>query len=133
MADAFRFDTAELDALADVLADSFDRTMDAAVRVTKRGAQNIKKDAIARITAATPGPYVTSYPRSISYDIDESGTEVTAEIGPDKDRPQGALGNLLEFGSAKNAPLPHLGPAFEDEVPRYVENLGKHVGDVILP
>jgi|GEM_PF-1663929 len=32
-----------------------------------------------------------------SYDLE-------VEIGPDKERPQGALGNLIEYGSVKNPP-----------------------------
>jgi hypothetical protein len=26
---------------------------------------------------------------------------------------QGSLGNIIEFGTSKNAPIPHLGPALD--------------------
>jgi hypothetical protein len=44
------------------------------------------------------------YPASITHDIEWKGAAVEAEIGPDKDLPQGALGNLIEYGSVNNPP-----------------------------
>lgn len=59
--------------------------------------------------------YLPQYPAAISYDVRHTGLGVEAEIGPDKGRPQGALGNIVEYGTSKNAPLPHLGPALEEQ------------------
>ena len=42
-----------------------------------------------------------------------------AEIGPDKLRPQGPLGNLIEFGSINNPPHPGGLPAALREEPRF--------------
>lgn len=50
---------------------------------------------------ATGLAHAPAFPYSISYDVGATG----AEIGPDKSRAQGALGNLLEYGSRNNAPL----------------------------
>ena len=44
---------------------------------------------------------------------------VQTYVGPDKAKRQGALGNILEFGTRKNPPVPHLGPAAEAEEPRF--------------
>lgn len=44
------------------------------------------------------------YPASITYDVTWKGSGYEAEIGPDKDLPQGPLGNLIEYGSANNPP-----------------------------
>lgn len=44
------------------------------------------------------------YPASITYDVRWKGSSFEAEIGPDKSLPQGALGNLLTYGSANNPP-----------------------------
>jgi hypothetical protein len=53
-------------------------------------------------------PYAPAFPYSITYDLTVyRGFGVSllrSEIGPDKARPQGALGNLLEFGSVNNPP-----------------------------
>ena len=57
--------------------------------------------------------------------ISPAGLE--AEIGPDKSRPQGALGNLLEFGSENNPPHNDGGRALQAEEPRFLEHLGKIV------
>lgn len=54
------------------------------------------------------------YPASITYDIKAKVDSVEGEIGPDKALPQGPLGNLLEFGTAKAPPMPHLGPALDE-------------------
>lgn len=88
--------------------------MPALLAVTARqavevSARKVKDDARRR--GAGSG-YRRHYASSITYDIKTAGPgSVWAEIGPDKARRQGALGNLIEFGSAKNAPIPHLGPA----------------------
>ena len=51
-------------------------------------------------------PHAPAFPYSISYDIKGGnairGSQIDAEVGPDKGRPQGALGNLIEYGSKKN-------------------------------
>jgi hypothetical protein len=45
---------------------------------------------------------------AVTYDLKSAAlsgaTVLEAEIGPDKDRKQGALGNLIEFGSINNPP-----------------------------
>lgn len=48
--------------------------------------------------------HAPAYPASITYDVTTGTGYAEAEIGPDKARTQGALGNLLEYGSAHNAP-----------------------------
>jgi hypothetical protein len=55
-----------------------------------------------------------SFPASITTDV----RGLTAEIGPDKNRRQGALGNLLYFGTARTgAVLPHPERALEQAEP----------------
>lgn len=94
--------------------------------VAVKGAMNIRDDARARILAQASKGYVAQYPRSITYTVTESsGSIVGVEIGPDKDRPQGALGNILEYGTSKNPPYPHLQPAFEAEQ----DNFERYLGD----
>lgn len=93
-------------------------------KIVKRGANNIKKDAKEKWANLAHAP---ALPRAISYDVDVKGTTVEAEIGPDKAKRQGALGNLLEYGSSNNAARPALGPALDAEEPnlvRYLEDVG---------
>lgn len=81
--------------------------------------------------AATAGRHARLYPLSISYDITvRPGHGVSAVIGPDKNRMQGPLGNLLEFGSAKNPPHNDGGRALLAEQPRFIaaiEALGEEL------
>lgn len=99
--------------------------VEAATRsVVQRGAMNVKRDAQNLISGLAHAPH---YPRSITYDTRWTGRGSEAEIGPDKNRRQGALGNILEYGTAKNAPLAHLGPALDLEGPRFEQNLAELV------
>lgn len=109
-------DTSGLLRLGAELARNQARVIAAVTPVVSKGALNVKQNAARLISGH---PRVRHYPRSISYDLEVKGLVICAEIGPDKDRPQGALGNILEFGTSKNAPIPHLGRALDLEEPRF--------------
>lgn len=97
--------------------------------VVAKGALNIKTDWRTRAAGLAHAPL---YPASIGYDI--SGfTDVTAVIGPDKERPQGALGNLIEFGSAHNPPHLDGDRALAAEQPKFLAALEAAAGDAVLP
>jgi hypothetical protein len=100
------------------------RVVPAVRPVVERGAFNIKKDAAARVSGLAHAP---AYPYSIGYEMHG----LAAEIGPDKDRRQGALGNILEYGTSKNAPIPHMGPAIEAEAPKFEAALAKAAGGLL--
>ena len=98
-----------------------------------KGALNIKNAARDSILSQSRHIFIKQYPYSISYDVSVgAGATVTAEIGPDKDKPQGALGNLLEYGSSKNAPIPHLNPAFDAEIGNTETWLAKAAEDAVF-
>jgi len=88
-----------------------------AAKVVAKAAVNIKKDARRRVSGLKHAP---AYPFSITFDdVQRTGTYAKTEVGPDKDKRQGALGNILEYGSVHNHPHPHLAPAAEAEEPRF--------------
>jgi hypothetical protein len=97
-----------------------DHVLEETRKVVKRGANNIKKDAKERWSNLAHAP---ALPRAISYDVTVSGSTISAEIGPDKEKRQGALGNLLEYGSVNNVARPALGPALDAEEPRFLKAL----------
>jgi hypothetical protein len=99
-------------------------------KIVAKGALNIKRDAQRRVTGLAHAP---AYPRAITYDSHQSLTGAWAEIGPDKDRRQGALGNLLEYGSVHNQPTPHMGPAGEAEKPRFEKAMQDLAAKVLGP
>jgi hypothetical protein len=89
--------------------------------VVGHGAFNIKKDWQRAWTGLKHAP---SAARAVSYETRRHAADVSAEIGPDKDKPQGALGNLLEYGSVNNPPHPGGAPALDAEAPRFEKALG---------
>lgn len=93
-----------------------------------RSARNVR-DGARKL--APSGPYTPSYPSSITDDVLMEGDRIIGEIGPDKDRRQGALGNVLEYGTAKHAPQAHLGPALDREIPDFVAAMTKLGGQIL--
>lgn len=126
--DELQIDTSDLKHLAATLQVASRNTVAEARSVVAKGANNVQKDARERIGR---GPYLPAYARSITYDLSWPIGAVKAVIGPDKDRPQGPLGNVLEYGSPGRAPRPHLGPALEAESPRFEKALEDVVGKVL--
>lgn len=94
---------------------------DEVARVVYRGAFNIQKDA--RDRAKLIGPHVRRYPSAITFETARHGAETAAEIGPETDRGQGALGGILENGSPTSPPHPHMLPAGQAEAPRFEKAL----------
>ncbi|PYC83456.1 hypothetical protein C7C46_08980 [Streptomyces tateyamensis] len=94
----------------------------------ERTARTVRDDARSRIRGHR---YLPRYPASITYDITATAAGVTAEIGPDKGRPQGALGNIVEYGTSKNAPIPHLGPALDAAEPDVEAGINAAVQDAL--
>lgn len=94
--------------------------------VVKRGAVNIKKDW-RRNAKESAGSHASAYPFSIDFDGPNRrpGHVVEAEIGPDKDKPQGALGNLIEYGSVNNPPNNDGKRAADKEHDRFAEQILK--------
>ena len=99
-------------------------------KVVAKGALNIKRDAQRRVTGLAHAP---AYPRAITYDSHETPAGGWAEIGPDKEKRQGALGNVLEFGTVKNPPRPHMAPAADAELPRFEKAMGGLAEKAIEP
>ena len=123
-------DSSELNRL---VADLHDVPEDAHGNVKKAvqfTAFGIKKTAAEFASGIAHAPH---YPRSITYDTTDLGVGrgVSAEIGPDKDRTQGALGNILEYGTIQNAPYAHLGPALDRWTEDFVKGQEKAAADAL--
>jgi hypothetical protein len=65
--------------------------------VVQVGALNIKRDAKANVLKSAP-IHNAGAAAAITYDTNIGKTTVDAEIGYDKDKKPGRIGNLLEFG-----------------------------------
>jgi hypothetical protein len=111
--------------LAADLNKAAETVVEQAKRIVGRGSLNVKKDAQRIVRGASTRGYLPHYPRSISYDVTASGDTVTGEIGPDRAKLQGGLGRIIEYGTVNNAPIPHLSPALDAELPRLAEYAAK--------
>ena len=118
-------DTSELDALADDLAEIPEEKRPEFRKVVEKGALNIKNGLRAD---AAGHPTYRYFPTSISYDM--TG-ELEAEIGPDKARVQGALGNILYFGTSKNAPQLNLEGPLHRETQRFEDHIADVAEDIL--
>lgn len=86
------------------------------VAVVTKGSHNVMTTAR---NLAPHGPHTPAYAFSITYDVAIELTAIEGEIGPDKDRPQGPLGNIFEFGTSEQPPQAHVGPAVDIENPKF--------------
>lgn len=121
MADDFSVVVKGIDELVADLNRAQSRALPEAEAVVKKGADNIKKDWAQRWSGMAHAP---ALPKAITYDLYHLPGSIRAQVGPDKDKRQGALGNLIEFGSKKNAPRPGGLPALDAEAPRIEKALG---------
>lgn len=117
MADDFRADAAELDKLR---ADASRFPQDAMPIFRRAAVETATQVKDTARTNASGMAHAPAFPFSITYDFagDSHGGgalggfvgsafgsyDITMEIGPDKDRAQGSLGNLIEYGSVNNPP-----------------------------
>jgi len=107
---------AETEALAADLAAAGVRLAVLLPPVVSKGALNIKNDWRASLSGL---PHLPHLPAAISYDMDVKPDAVSAEIGPDKDKKQGPLGSIVEFGTSKNPPRLDGARALTTEAPKF--------------
>jgi hypothetical protein len=108
--------SAATEALAADLAIAGARMTVAATALITKGALNIKNDWR---TSASGLKHAPAYPASITFDVIKTPAMISAEIGPDKQKRQGALGNLIEYGSVHNPPHLDGARALASEQPRF--------------
>jgi hypothetical protein len=90
--------------------------------VVSKGALNIKNATKAKWAGHRHAPTLAA---AVSYDPDEEGGALGAEIGPDKARTGGGpLGTIYEYGTQRAAPQPALNPALDAEGPRFEQAAG---------
>lgn len=91
-------------------------------KATQVTAHHIRDGARQAASGIAHAPY---YPRAITYDTKDlgEGVGVSAEIGPELERPQGPLGGILEDGTVNNPPYAHLGPALDRWTPDFERGL----------
>lgn len=122
------FDFSEIDKLAADLSSVARDTQPnvrKAVEVTARKIKDGWRDRL-KGSATLPG-----LPGAVSYDIDEPGGSVEAEIGFDKGRRQGALGNVSEFGTPTVGPRGYGLASLEENQEDFAKGIGLAAGDTL--
>ncbi|MET0416383.1 MAG: hypothetical protein ABW022_10215 [Actinoplanes sp.] len=92
--------------------------------VVERGLLNIKRGTQRRWKGLGNAPALAS---AVTYDVRATLLGAAGEVGPDKRKRQGALGNVIEYGTVNNPPHPALAPEADAEAPRFaraMEDLG---------
>lgn len=115
-------ETSGLRELLQQLSKAESRSLPAVHAMVTKGALNIKKDWRQRWGGIAHAP---ALPAAVTFDVAFGIWKVGAEIGPDKNLRQGALGNIIEFGTVKNGPIPGGLPALAAELPKFETALGK--------
>jgi hypothetical protein len=121
-------DASQLHALAEDIRRHSRETPSKLVPVVAKGALNIKNDWRAAWAGIGHAP---DLPNAVTYDVKPGKASIEAEIGPDKGRRQGALGNIIEFGTSKTGPRPGGPPALEAEEPRFVTAVEKIAAGIL--
>lgn len=117
-------DVRELRDLAADMIDNSRRVVDGVIREANRAGRVVQREMRAEVRGGYG--YLTSFPNSITYDVHPRlRGDVVVEVGPDKDKRQGDLGNLVYFGSRNNAPVAVLDGPLLRELPRVESNLAK--------
>lgn len=94
------FDVSELHMLAADLGKGNAATVAGARKIVEVAAVKIKKGMISDARKGS-GKHAKRFPSSITYDV----KGLSAEIGPDKHRAQGALGNIMYYGTSTLPPV----------------------------
>lgn len=122
MSDGVSIDTSELQSLAVEFGKATAKLLPAVDKVAQKAAQSIKDDLSAQAAAST---HFRGMAGSISYERAYGLGSVGYEIGPDKDRRGGALGNIFFFGVPEGGGgTGDLDAPLREEEPRFIKALG---------
>lgn len=119
------------ESLAKDMLESIGAAMVASRAAVVTGAKSVKDDARRNVLQSAP-THNAHAAYAITYDLKKATTSAEAEIGYDKDRPGGAIGNLLEYGGGGDHSPPHrdVGRALDVAEPKFVnamELIGKNL------
>lgn len=107
--------SAELRQFAFALGRVADGAYDDVDAVIAKGAVNIKKEMIADVSSSR---HFKGMAGSITYDQHNSRGVIRREIGPDKGRRGGALGNIYYFGTSRGGGSGDIEKPINSEEPR---------------
>lgn len=122
------FDTSELTQLEADLGKIPGRMVKDQIEVVEKSAQRVESAWRHGWSGLSHAPHLAN---AVTHEVKVRPGEVTGIIGPDKDLRQGALGNVIEYGTSKNTPIPGGGPALKVEEPRLLKAIGDIAEDIL--
>lgn len=122
---SFYVDASEAFVVADALGKIAGSDLPEVDAVLKKGAQNIKEEMARDVRGSS---HFKGMAGSISYDSDYRIGQPAYEIGPDKSRPGGSLGNIYYFGTSRGGGTGDLEKPLRSEVPRVESALADLAG-----
>lgn len=149
MADGIELDNSDFSKLAADLGNAPSNSgkfLRKAIEVTARNVRDTARENAKGMAHAPAFPYSITYDIGVGYDqsvgqaarsvLDGgiSGAEsstLRAEIGPDKNRRQGALGNLIEYGSVNNPPQGIMHGALQENEDDFEKGIDIAIGDAL--
>lgn len=117
-----RLDMSEISALAADIPPAAEKLVKDARATTIRAGSTIRDAA----RGSAPSTHTPSYPRSITAKSVGRSPRVTVTV-----EAQSPFGAILEFGTPTSAALPHMLPAFEAEVPVWLNFLDQAVREFL--
>lgn len=111
-------DTSDLDNFAKDLEVAHTKLGNETQKILMKGGLEMRRRAGAHLAAGVRPLYLKHYERSVTYDLDRhADTQFELEFGSEIGKLQGRMGPGVEYGSSNTGPIPHILPAFAEELP----------------
>lgn len=120
MADGIGFDFSEIDRLVADLGDISDAAGKNVIKAVEGTSLGVKKAWQEPLKGSRT---LWALPFALTYDVEGDGTTVTSEIGFDKERNQGPLGNISEYGTPTTTGRGFGLAALEKNIPDFERGL----------
>lgn len=122
------FDMSEVNRLAADLGKIAGKSVPPLIAAVEKSAASIEQAMRSDAGGHAHAPY---FPSSITHDVKVRVGGIEAEIGPDKGLRQGALGNILYFGTSKNGPVLDINGPLDAEAPQLEQAVGDAAGKLL--
>lgn len=122
------FDVSDMVALEVDLGKIAGRSIPPLIAAVEKSAAAIEATMRADAGGHAHSPY---FPNSITHDTKVRVGGIEAEIGPDKGLSQGALGNILYFGTSKNGPVLDINWPLDAETPNFEKGVSDAAGKLL--
>jgi hypothetical protein len=122
---SIEFDASEVTQLAADLGKIPGRMVAPMVAAVTKSANSLEKAMRADAGGIGHAPH---FPNSITSEVKVRVGQIEAEVGPDKGRTQGALGNILYFGTSKNGPVLNINGPLDAQSPKFQQAIEDAAG-----